>query len=105
VAVESPEYWRGKAVGFRRLALRAARGADAAILIRRAEEFERMAALMEAERAAPAAAPRDTALDNVVSLGPSRPAPAGPPGPVYVARRAQRLARPYIARRAQRLVR
>jgi hypothetical protein len=113
-----PAYWRDKALAFRHAALTTSRNDEAAILIRRAEEFERMVAIMEAERQ-PVAAPekrlhavvermRDAAdqLRETLAELPVNPMPGGlalagappaalasPPRP-YIARRAQRLAAP-----------
>jgi hypothetical protein len=72
-----PDYWLKKARDFRRAALAAAPNEDAAILSRRAAEFERMAALMAAEHSA------------------APPAPVAPPPAArrVICRRAQRLAR------------
>jgi hypothetical protein len=63
-----PEYWHQKALSFRHAALTSRSNDDAAILIRRAEEFERMVALMEAERQPAVAAAPEKRLHAVVEL-------------------------------------
>jgi cob(I)alamin adenosyltransferase len=112
-----PEYWLDKARAFRHIALTSARNDEAAILIRRAEEFERMAAVMTEEQrpqpqpsiTAPVERLRDTA-EQVRARPPEMPLPPLPEGGVaFAGVPAAAIApspapRTYIARRAQRLV-
>jgi hypothetical protein len=116
LGLPDPEYWLRKAEDFRRAALSASRNEEAAILIRRAEEFARMAEIMAVERTGLSPLPRAAgkkagagaaALLRAIARGLRRqpgllsrfelpvsspPTAAAPRGPI--ARRAQRLAWP-----------
>jgi hypothetical protein len=114
-----PEYWLEKARAFRHTALTSARNDQAAILIRRAEEFERMAAVMTQELSPPPRPERPTTglveklrdtAENVRVRLPEMPLAPLPGGGVAFAGVPAAAIAPsaapgsHIARRAQRLV-
>jgi hypothetical protein len=114
---QDPGYWREKALAFRHEALTARSTDAAAIMIRRAEEFEQMALAMEADWQPAAAVIPETPLRAVVDLVrdhaerlrdtiadlPLSPLPGGVAFAGLPTQSRPEVTRP-IARRAQRLV-